>query len=365
MNFVVIFSVAIGTLPPCFPKRPLARPSTVSESNRAIRSKSEHFAGSNLSASRGQTLFLVAAATFPTMASVPRSSSGGLRGVRGFAASDVPRLRHHFGRCLPTASDVGHDLLRHARSLRLGVVAAPSRRLKPLDAVVADDARPASSPPLRGQRPCLAGAVSGVRHPGRRALAGRLTLRHVERNPVRAELVSHAADGRWSSAPRWAGRECLLIPAAGSVERGPRWLTRVNRPRSAGDLSRARCNVTRGASLRSEDWSRATTAVRWDCKRACDQEADRGKQRSMSPYSMGLVPLPAEYQSRGRTRHQAQVRDDLHHGFATCSSIDRGTDGARTQLVGRQRPPGRRVDVVADKLDRAVDHADVHASRVI
>jgi putative transposase len=86
-------------------------------------------------------------------------------------------------------------------------------------------------------------------------------LRYVESNPVRAELVSHAADWRWSSAPHWARRECLLIPAAGPVERGPRWLTRVNRPLSAGDLSRIRSSVTRGAPLGTEDWSQAT-AVR-------------------------------------------------------------------------------------------------------
>ena len=85
-------------------------------------------------------------------------------------------------------------------------------------------------------------------------------LRYVEGNPVRAELVSHAQDWRWSSAPHWARRECLLIPATGSVERGPRWLSRVNKPLSAGDLSRIRYSVTRGAPLGTEDWSRATAA---------------------------------------------------------------------------------------------------------
>ena len=86
-------------------------------------------------------------------------------------------------------------------------------------------------------------------------------LRYVERNPVRAELVSHAEDWRWSSAPHWARRECLLVPAVGPVERGPRWLARVNKPLSAGDLSRIRYSVTRGAPMGTEDWSQAT-AVR-------------------------------------------------------------------------------------------------------
>jgi putative transposase len=86
-------------------------------------------------------------------------------------------------------------------------------------------------------------------------------LRYVERNPVRAELVPHAEDWRWSSAPYWAGRECVLTPAAGPVERGPRWLGRVNRALSAGDLSRIGQSLKRGSPLGTEDWTRAT-AVR-------------------------------------------------------------------------------------------------------
>jgi len=53
-------------------------------------------------------------------------------------------------------------------------------------------------------------------------------LRYVERNPVRAELVSHAEDWRWSSGPPLGATECLLIQRpAGEPDR--RWLTRVNK----------------------------------------------------------------------------------------------------------------------------------------
>ena len=35
-------------------------------------------------------------------------------------------------------------------------------------------------------------------------------LRYVERNPLRAELVAHAEDWKWSSLPRWQARDPLL-----------------------------------------------------------------------------------------------------------------------------------------------------------
>jgi putative transposase len=50
-------------------------------------------------------------------------------------------------------------------------------------------------------------------------------LRYVERNALRAELVSRAEDWKWSSLPGWQGGDPLLWKDEGSV-RGRGWLKR-------------------------------------------------------------------------------------------------------------------------------------------
>ena len=81
-------------------------------------------------------------------------------------------------------------------------------------------------------------------------------LRYVERNPLRAELVTRAEDWKWSSLPAWQRRDALLW--RGIEVRDERWLERVNEPLSAGDLGRLRGSVTRGRPYGSEQWTRET-----------------------------------------------------------------------------------------------------------
>jgi putative transposase len=82
-------------------------------------------------------------------------------------------------------------------------------------------------------------------------------LRHVERNPLRAELVERAEDWRWSSLPDsirgaplpWRGEPPLRDPA---------WLSRVDEPLSTSDLRRIRHSVERGRPFGDDPWTRQT-----------------------------------------------------------------------------------------------------------
>ena len=80
-------------------------------------------------------------------------------------------------------------------------------------------------------------------------------LRYVERNPLRAELVSRAEHWRWSSLPGWLTDDPLLWRGE-PQPRGPDWLDRVHQPLSAGDLQRLRASVGRGAPFGGESWTK-------------------------------------------------------------------------------------------------------------
>ena len=82
-------------------------------------------------------------------------------------------------------------------------------------------------------------------------------LRYVERNALRAELVSRAEDWKWSSLPGWGRGDPLLWKGEERV-RDERWLERVNEPLSAGDLQRLRHSVSRGRPYDQDAWTRET-----------------------------------------------------------------------------------------------------------
>jgi putative transposase len=82
-------------------------------------------------------------------------------------------------------------------------------------------------------------------------------LRYVERNSLRAELVSRAEDWKWSSLPAWLKGDSLLWRGEADV-RDEKWLERVNEPLSAGDLSRLRLSVERGRPYGEEHWTKET-----------------------------------------------------------------------------------------------------------
>ena len=84
--------------------------------------------------------------------------------------------------------------------------------------------------------------------------------RYVERNPIRAELVTSAEQWPWSSLRRWSQtREPdpkLLTPWP--IPRLPRWLERVNTPLSAPELNAIRQSVQKGKPLGDPAWTSAT-----------------------------------------------------------------------------------------------------------
>jgi len=82
-------------------------------------------------------------------------------------------------------------------------------------------------------------------------------LRYVERNAVRAELVPKAEDWSWSSLPGWLRGDPLLWRGEILVH-DEKWLERVNKPLSAGDLQRLRHSVSRGRPFGGEPWTRET-----------------------------------------------------------------------------------------------------------
>jgi len=82
--------------------------------------------------------------------------------------------------------------------------------------------------------------------------------RYVERNALRAKLVTRAEDRRWSSLwRRDQGDDNLTMWLSDwPVERPRDWLARVNRPQSASELEALRTSVQRGRPFGEEAWVR-------------------------------------------------------------------------------------------------------------
>jgi putative transposase len=81
-------------------------------------------------------------------------------------------------------------------------------------------------------------------------------LRYVERNALRAELVSRAEDWESSSLPGWRRGDPLLWSEI--AVRDERWPERVDEPLSIGDLQRLRHSISRGRPDGGEAWTRET-----------------------------------------------------------------------------------------------------------
>ncbi len=81
-------------------------------------------------------------------------------------------------------------------------------------------------------------------------------LRYVERNPMRAGLVSRAEDWRWGSLyRRTRGIESeLSILAQGPVPLGAHWTDHVNQPHSEAELIAIRRSVQRGQPYGGAIW---------------------------------------------------------------------------------------------------------------
>ena len=87
-------------------------------------------------------------------------------------------------------------------------------------------------------------------------------VRYVERNALRANLVQHAEDWRWSSLWRRQHPDAKpIIPLADwPLPLPPDWLEIVNRPQTEAELEAVRRSVNRDAPYGNPAWQRATAA---------------------------------------------------------------------------------------------------------
>lgn len=81
-----------------------------------------------------------------------------------------------------------------------------------------------------------------------------LVLRYVERNALRANLVSRAQDWPWGSLWRREHGRGLAMLSPWPVERPADWTQFVNEPQSATELEALRRSVNRGRPFGDDNW---------------------------------------------------------------------------------------------------------------
>jgi putative transposase len=86
----------------------------------------------------------------------------------------------------------------------------------------------------------------------------RAVLRYVERNALRAGLVTRAEDWAWSSLAR--GDQAPLLEA-GPAPRGPGWIEAVNAVMTEAECAAVRESVRRDRPLGEEGWVRRTATA--------------------------------------------------------------------------------------------------------
>jgi len=88
----------------------------------------------------------------------------------------------------------------------------------------------------------------------------RTVLRYVERNPLRAHLVKHAREWRWSSLRWWRSRKRPgFLHATEGVMRKD-WSKVVDTPETEKELEALRRSVNRGTPFGEESWTERTAA---------------------------------------------------------------------------------------------------------
>jgi putative transposase len=85
-------------------------------------------------------------------------------------------------------------------------------------------------------------------------------LRYIERNPLRAALVTRAEDWRWSSLRWHLQPPQLTFLDRGPVVRPPDWAAWVNAPQTGGELAALRRCIQRGTPFGAEAWIVPTAA---------------------------------------------------------------------------------------------------------
>jgi len=83
-------------------------------------------------------------------------------------------------------------------------------------------------------------------------------LRYVERNPLRAKLVTSGNDWPWSSLRWWhePGKPAFLHPT--QTVQHPEWVKHVNQPQTETELEAMRTCIRRGRPYGAERWVRKT-----------------------------------------------------------------------------------------------------------
>ena len=83
-----------------------------------------------------------------------------------------------------------------------------------------------------------------------------LVLRYVERNALRANLVSRAEQWMWSSLWRRENRRGMAMLSDWPIDRPPDWVAFVNESQTPEELAAIRQSVNRGCPFGQEEWQR-------------------------------------------------------------------------------------------------------------
>jgi len=86
-------------------------------------------------------------------------------------------------------------------------------------------------------------------------------MRYVERNPLRANLVSEAAEWRWSSLWRRSNFCDDGLLDEWPILRPPGWGELINEPQTEGELSSLREAITRSAPYGDDEWRERTAEL--------------------------------------------------------------------------------------------------------
>jgi putative transposase len=88
--------------------------------------------------------------------------------------------------------------------------------------------------------------------------------RYVERNPLRANLVSSAEDWDWSSLSLSRERRQAPVLCGPPVDRPSEWLDFVNAPQTNAEIIAIRAAMAKGEPFGDADWTRYTSkATGW------------------------------------------------------------------------------------------------------
>jgi Transposase and inactivated derivatives len=82
--------------------------------------------------------------------------------------------------------------------------------------------------------------------------------RYVERNPLRANLVSRAELWKWSSLGAWRNEASVVSLASWPIARPTHWLEHVNEPQSEAELAALRRSVVRSRPFGDANWTQKT-----------------------------------------------------------------------------------------------------------